>query len=135
MKKNILKKKFGYLMAIILLIAIGATSFVNYSASDNGSDTSSRSYNITVTIKGCKDMYCLDQCDTCWIAIYRYPDWSFQKAIPYDGSCIYNSTVNASEVYVRLEWMPSCNYLFSGNGQAYGDLTSSQYVEIDPTCQ
>lgn len=130
MKKNII-----YLFAIGVIIALSAMSYAKYSTNDADDNTSSRSYNITVTLKGCRDMYCLDQCDTCWIAIYRYPDWSFQKAIPYDGSCIYNNTVNASEVWVRLEWVSSCNSLFLSDGQAYGDLTSSQYVEIDPTCQ
>jgi len=130
-----MKKSLVYLIAIFFVFTLGATSFVHYSSSDYDSDTSSRSYNITVTIKGCKDMYCLDQCDTCWIAIYRYPSMTVEDILPYDGSCIYYTTVDASTVLVRLEWVLSCSNLFSGNGQVIQDVSIDPDVEIDPTCQ
>ena len=129
-----MKRKLVYLVAIIAVIAIGTTSFVMYSSSDNGTDTSAKSYNITVSLKACKDLYCLDQCDTCWIRVYRQSTLTTLGLQAYNGSCTYNFTVNASDVCALLEWVPSCDNLFSDNGLKCQNVSIYPDIEIDPTC-
>jgi hypothetical protein len=128
-----MKKYIIYVISIGVIIALSAMSYAKYSINDVDNNTSSKSYNITVTIKGCKDMYCLDQCDTCWIRVYRNGG-STLDVQPYDGSCIYYFTVNASDVCAELNWVSSCNSLFSSPGTQCQDVSINPNIEIDPTC-
>jgi len=108
-------------------------SYAKYSTNDIDNNTSSKSYNITVSLKACKDLYCLDQCDTCWIRVWRQGG-STLGVQQYDGSCTYYFTVNASDVCAQLEWVTSCNNLIKDGGQKCQDVSVDPDIEIDPEC-
>jgi hypothetical protein len=128
-----MKRNTIYLIAIGVILALSATSYTKYSVEDYSSNSSSRSTNITVTIQDCKDMYCLDQCDSLYVIVYRQGGGllDYQE---YDGSCIYYFTVDVADVCAGLRWGTSCGSLFYSCTDDCQDVTVDPNLVLNPIC-
>ena len=67
------------------------------------------SYNITVNLPSCQDIWCLDQCDTCHVVIYTNttPPVPLRSQL-YNGSCRYYFTVSENDICAQIVCKPAC---------------------------